>query len=64
MSDSPKHRKTDPKNAPSFRTHRIHAINSEWYFLTREGQNIGPFPNKKAAEEGLAEFLKAVKKDE
>jgi|TARA_R110000782_G_scaffold13244_4_gene39057 hypothetical protein len=64
MSDSPKHRKTDSKNAPPFRTHRIYAINSEWYFLTREGQNIGPFPNKKAAEEGLAEFLKAVKKDE
>lgn len=64
MSDSSKHRKTDSKEAPSFRTHRIHAINSDWYFLTREGQNIGPFPDKKAAEDSLAEFLKAVKKDE
>ncbi len=47
-----------------FRTHRIHAINSDWYFLTREGQNIGPFPNKKAAEDSLAELLKTVKMDE
>ena len=64
MSDSPEHRNTDSKAAPPFRTHRIHSINSGWYFLTREGQNIGPFPNKKAAEDSLAEFLKTVKKDE
>ncbi|MGK0419070.1 MAG: hypothetical protein ACJAST_004193, partial [Halopseudomonas sp.] len=44
--------------------HRIHAINSDWYFLTREGQNIGPFSTKEAAEEGLAEFLKTAKKGE
>ena len=62
MSDPPKQRKDDPKEAPPFRTHRIHAINSEWYFLTRAGQNIGPFPNKKAAEESLAEFLETVKR--
>lgn len=64
MSDPPKQRKDDPKEAPHFRTHRIHAINSDWYFLTREGQNIGPFSTKEAAEAGLAEFLKTVKKDE
>lgn len=62
MSDSPKQRKDDSKEAPPFRTHRIHAINGEWYFLTRAGQNIGPFPNKKAAEESLAEFLETVKR--
>lgn len=64
MNDSPKQRKDDPKEAPHFRTHRIHAINSDWYFLTREGQNIGPFPNRKTTEDSLAEFLKTVKKDE
>ncbi|MFT6420800.1 MAG: hypothetical protein ACJA0O_001332 [Porticoccus sp.] len=63
MSDSPKQRKDDSKEAPPFRTHRIHAINGEWYFLTRAGQNIGPFSTKDAAEAGLAEFLKTVKKD-
>ena len=31
-SDPPKQRKDDPKEAPHFRTHRIHAINSDWYF--------------------------------
>jgi hypothetical protein len=64
MSDSPEQRKTDSKAAPPFRIHRIHAINSEWYFLTREGQNIGPFPNKKAAEDCLAEFVKTFKEGE
>ena len=63
MKDPPKQRKDDSKKASPFRTHRIHAINSDWYFLTREGQNIGPFPNKKAAEDSLAEFLKTIKKD-
>ncbi|WP_290581910.1 DUF6316 family protein [Ketobacter sp.] len=62
MSDSPDHRKTDSKAVPLFRTHRIHSINSEWYFLTREGQNIGPFPTRKDAEENLLEFLKSIKK--
>ena len=62
MNDPPKQRKDDPKEAPPFRTHRIHAINGEWYFLTREGQNIGSFPTKDDAEAGLARFLKIVKK--
>ena len=64
MKDPPKQRKDDSKKASPFRTHRIHAINSDWYFLTREGQNIGPLSTKEAAEEGLAEFLKTAKKDE
>lgn len=34
------------------------------HFLTREGQNVGPFPTKDDAEAGLARFLKIVKKDE
>jgi hypothetical protein len=46
MNDSRKQRKNDSKVAAHFRTHRIHAINSEWYFLTCEGQNIGPFPTR------------------
>ena len=62
MNDPPKQRIDDLKEASPFRTHRIHAINSDWYFLTREGQNIGPFPTKQDAETGLAEFLKIVKK--
>ncbi|MCB1753419.1 MAG: hypothetical protein KDI74_17015 [Gammaproteobacteria bacterium] len=62
MKGSPKQRKNDSKVAAHFRTHRIHAINGEWYFLAREGQNIGPFPTKQDAETGLAEFLKIVKK--
>ena len=62
MNDPPKQRIDDLKEASPFRTHRIHAINSDWYFLTREGQNIGSFPTKDDAEAGLARFLKIVKK--
>ncbi|WP_460588512.1 hypothetical protein, partial [Haliea atlantica] len=35
MNNPPKQRKDDPKEAPHFRTHRIHAINSDWYLVLR-----------------------------
>ena len=39
------------------RTHRINCINSQWYFLTREGENIGPFATKEDAEKQLNCYL-------
>lgn len=63
MNESPKHRKNELNVSAHFRAHRVHTINSEWYFVTREGQNIGPFPTKKEAEESLVEFLESIKKD-
>jgi hypothetical protein len=44
-----------------FRTHRINYINSQWYFLTRGGENIGPFATKEDAKKHLASYLKKMK---
>lgn len=44
-----------------FRTHRINCINSRWYFLTREGENIGPFATKEAAKTYVSTFLEKLK---
>jgi len=46
-------REEDTKASFYFRTHRINCINSQWYFLTREGENIGPFATKEDAEKQL-----------
>tara|TARA_A100000171_G_scaffold53062_1_gene76047 strand:- start:17106 stop:17528 length:423 start_codon:yes stop_codon:yes gene_type:complete len=44
-----------------FRAHRIHRINGSWYFLTREGGNVGPFPNREETETCLSKFFEAAK---
>ncbi|MCF7982664.1 MAG: DUF1816 domain-containing protein [Pseudomonadales bacterium] len=44
-----------------FRTHRINCINSQWYFLMRGGENIGPFPTKEDANKHLASYLEKMK---
>ena len=64
MDGSRKQRKNDQKVAAHFRADCIHAFNGEWYFLTREGQNIGPFPTRKETEPVLEAFLKTVRKEE
>ena len=50
-------RHTDNPQAMYFRTDRFHRTNGYWYFLTREGKNIGPFENRKHAERELEFFL-------
>lgn len=39
------------------RTDRFFAVNSKWYFSTREGISIGPFTDKKEATIGLNDFI-------
>ena len=63
MNDSRKRKSNGSEDKVPFRSNRIHNINGQWYFLTREGQNIGPFATKDDAEAGLARFMKIVKKD-
>ena len=46
-------RKTDAIEAVHFQADRIHNLNGRWYFLTREGGNIGPFESKRQAEKSL-----------
>lgn len=51
-------REEDTKEQFYFRTHRINCINSQWHFLVREGENIGPFATKEEAEKQIAFYLK------
>lgn len=39
------------------RSSRFYAIDSEWYFNTREGAPIGPFSTRREAAQGLRDFL-------
>ncbi len=39
------------------RTDRFFAVNSAWYFATREGASIGPFDTKYDAQKGLHDFI-------
>jgi hypothetical protein len=50
-------RSKDNRQTMYFRTDRFHRTNGYWYFLTREGKNVGPFENKKRAERELEFFL-------
>ena len=43
------------------RTDRFFAVNSAWYFATREGASIGPFESKPDAQKGLTDFVDFVK---
>jgi len=36
-------------------------MNSQWYFLTRGGENIGPFLTKEEAKKHLASYLDKFK---
>jgi hypothetical protein len=57
-------RKNDATGVVHFQANRIHNLNGSWYFLTREGGNIGPFESKRQAEKSLALFLSGVKEDQ
>ena len=50
-------RKTDPPNAVHFHAERYYTIAGLWYFLTREGLNVGPFETKESAEVNFALLL-------
>tara|TARA_R110002072_G_scaffold77138_1_gene180284 strand:- start:10712 stop:10897 length:186 start_codon:yes stop_codon:yes gene_type:complete len=56
-------RKLDDPLEVHFHADRIHNLNGRWYFLTREGDNIGPFESKKQAEKELALFLSKSRTD-
>ena len=43
-----------------FRSTRIFRANGEWYFSTREGSEIGPFPDREETEASLLEYLREV----
>jgi Domain of unknown function (DUF6316) len=54
-------KRTGEVGAVPMRTDRFFAVNSAWYFATREGASIGPFDNKGDAQRGLTDFIDFVK---
>ena len=54
-------RRTGELGAVPMRTDRFFAVNSAWYFATREGASIGPFENKNDAQRGLGDFVDFIK---
>lgn len=45
------------RNIP-FRTNRYFCSNGTWYFMTREGKQMGPFIDKREAEGELLMFIR------
>lgn len=43
-----------------FRSTRIFNANGAWYFSTREGEDVGPFPDRQEAEASLLEYLRKI----
>lgn len=41
-----------------FRSNRYFCINGTWYFMTREGSQLGPFIDKREAEAELMMFIR------
>ena len=52
------YRQGETGNVP-FRTGRIFNVGMEWFFMTREGIDRGPYVDKQDAEVGLTLFIRA-----
>ena len=55
-------REKDSETDFYFRTDRMNCINSQWYYLTRGGENIGPFATREEAEKQLIYYLENLKR--
>ena len=49
-------RKGESGNVP-IRVDRFFAVNSSWYFSTREAHSIGPYESKLEAIDGLRDYI-------
>ena len=47
-----------------YRCERFFNTNDGWYFSTREGQNVGPFVSRRAAEKGVELFVRHLRGQE
>lgn len=46
-----------------FRSNRIYNMGGQWYFTTREHQEIGPFSSRKEAERETGVFLRCLQEE-
>lgn len=44
-----------------FRTERFYTIGPDWFVATREGNDIGPFRTRLAAQQALVKYIVALK---
>jgi len=45
-------------NKNFFKTDRTFLVNGQWYFSTREGNDLGPFESKQDAENEIALYIR------
>jgi hypothetical protein len=45
---------------PAQRSPRVYEDGSEWFFRTREGAAMGPYPTRAAADQGLRDFIEFI----
>lgn len=57
------YRTGESSNKVRYRSNRYIIIKGAWFFVTREGHNIGPFPNKIEVHKGLHMFLRYMAQD-
>jgi Domain of unknown function (DUF6316) len=57
-------RSNDQNEEMHFRSGRMLRINNEWFFLTREGETVGPFPDKGSALQELNSYIADAADDE
>lgn len=43
-----------------FRADRIFKVAEYFYFNTREGNEVGPFPSRRSAEDGIERYIKCI----
>ncbi|MEE8056808.1 MAG: DUF6316 family protein [Pseudomonadales bacterium] len=43
-----------------FRTDRFYCINCQWFFTTREGEELGPFETHEEAEVELMLYIRSI----
>ena len=54
-----RHRRGESGDVP-FRSGRFFSSDGQWYFSTREGDNVGPFNSLHDARAGLVEYGRKV----
>ena len=55
------YRKDDTEEKTRFRMDRYYMSNGNWYFSTREGEEVGPFATRGSAVNGVAAFIRHTK---
>jgi len=61
LSEASEAHRSGEIGAVPMRSDRFFAVNSSWYFATREGASVGPFETKEKALGGLDDFIEFVK---